>query len=417
MVVSDSTKFESVKNVFESICTEVTADRHLANKLQYLQLSFVNKNPDHIEFFGGHLTGVNTVRFTSEDSDRWFNQILEVSETAVEEPLHSLKDINPDFFISSSPLNLSVVWIVHILQHSPKLSDKQRHEAQVNALLYLQFKFFCSLLFHYFRYPADRELAEATYATLTNKFTLKIRGSWLAVFRQRAEDILSTSSPHYDVIERMDSDIGVVKMLNDVQGRLRDMLKNIYGVMMRVHESGARIISTSSVIEHDGVSILKDRTRGLGVYTTYIKSVIPDKNSFIRSELLGVNESIVQTAPPKLVRQTLEYLSDNYLRKDTRKINQLVDDIMVHAFGYLLEIQGSLKSGIDLVGLLERLRGIYTSSRSTDPDLLALRENMEDIVKKAIDTKTAATIASVRTAVLLYIVSRAFTMRHYTTGG
>lgn len=408
---------DSVKSVFEQTCPSVVADRHLARTLLDLQLGFVNKNPDHIEFFGGHLTGVNIVRFLEKDSDDWFGRVLESSEAAVKDPLHSLHDINPAYHISSSSLNLSVVWILHILHHSTKLTDKEKREAQINALLFLQYKFFCSLLYHYFKFPADREVAEATYASLTNKFTLKTQGSWLAVFRYRAVDILSETSSHYDAIVRMDNDIGVVKMLNDVQGRLRDMLKNIYAVMIRVHNSGTRISSTSSVVEHDGVSILKDRTRGLGIYSNYLKSIVSDKNSFVREELLEVNEAIVPTAPPKLVKKTLEYLSDHYLKRGDRKIDGLLDSILVHAFGYLLEIQGSLKAGIDLAGLLERLRGIYTSSRSTDPNLLALREDTEAIVRKAIETKTDATIASVRTAVLLYIVSRTFTMRHYTSGG
>lgn len=408
---------DSVKSVFEEYCAHVVADKHLAKTLQRLQLGFVHKNADHIEFFGGNLTGVNVVRFLEQDSDNWFNDVLELSEADIKDPLHQLRDINPAFHISSSPFNLSVVWIVHLIQHTNHLTDKQKKEAQINALLYLQFKFFCSLLYHYFKFPADPETATATYASLTNKFTLKTQGSWLAVFRKRAEDILADNSPHYDAIVRMDSDKDVVDMLNDVQGRLRDMLKNIYAVMMRVHNSGIRITSTSSVVEHDGVSILKDRTRGLGIYTTYIKATISDKNSFIREELLQVSESIVPTAPPKLVLQTLEFLSDNYLKRGDRKIDVLLDDILIHAFGYLLEIQGSLKAGIDLAGLLERLRGIYTSSRSTDPDLLALRERTEELVRKAVETKTAATIASVRTAVLLYVVSRTFTMRHYTSGG
>lgn len=407
----------TIKSVFEEYCAHVVADKHLANTLQRLQLGFVHKNADHIEFFGGNLTGVNMVRFLGEDSDNWFNNVLELSEAAVKDPLHSLSTINPTFHISSSPLNLSVVWIVHLIQHSTRLTDKQKKEAQINALLYLQFKFFCSLLYHYFKFPADPETARATYATLTNKFTLKTQGSWLAVFRKRAEDILSDTSPHYDAIVRMDSDKDVVDMLNDVQGRLRDMLKNIYAVMMRVHNAGERIHSQSSVVEHDGVSILKDRTRGLGIYSNYIKATITDKNSFIRDELLQVSESVVPTAPPKLVHQTLMFMSENYLKRGDRKIDILLDDVLIHAFGYLLEIQGSLKAGINLAGLLERLRGIYTSSRSSDPELLALRERTEELVRKAVDTKTAATIASVRTAVLLYIVARTFTMRHYTSGG
>ena len=119
----------TVKSVFEEYCAHVVADKHLANTLQRLQLGFVHKNADHIEFFGGNLTGVNMVRFLGEDSDNWFNNVLELSEAAVKDPLHSLSTINPTFHISSSPLNLSVVWIVHLIQHSTRLTDKQKKEA------------------------------------------------------------------------------------------------------------------------------------------------------------------------------------------------------------------------------------------------------------------------------------------------
>ncbi len=409
--------FFLVKDVFDYYCQDIEADRNLLKVLDRLQLGFVNRNGDHIEFFGGHLTGVNIVRFTREDSDIWFDQVLDISEAAVAPALHHLPGINPAFHVSSSPLNLSVIWLLNKIHHSDKLSDKQKLEGQINALLYLQFKFFCSLLYHYFKYPADKEVAEATYAMLTNKFMLKTQGSWLGVFRKRAVDIVSDTSPHYDTIVRMDSDKAVVDMLNDIQGRLRGMLKNIYAVMMRVHQTGTRISSTSSVVEHDGEAILRDKVRGLDKYTTYIKSVISDKNSFIRDELLEVTEAVVPAAPPKLILATLEYISDNYMKRGDRKIDELISDTMVHAFYYLLESHGSLKAGINLASLLERLRGIYTSSRSTDPDLLKLREEAENIVKRAIEARTPATIASVRTAVLIYIVSRAFTMRHYTSGG
>jgi hypothetical protein len=64
--------------------------------------------------------------------------------------------------------------------------------------------------------------------------------------------------------------------------------------------------------------------------------------------------------------------------------------------------------------MLVRLRGAYTSSRSSDPYLLEMRSLTEEVIRPAVKTKTQAVVASVRTAVLLYIVLRAYTKRHYT---
>jgi hypothetical protein len=64
--------------------------------------------------------------------------------------------------------------------------------------------------------------------------------------------------------------------------------------------------------------------------------------------------------------------------------------------------------------MLIRLKGAYTSSRSTDPDLLELRDLVEKVIRPAVNSRTEAVVASVRTGVLLYLVSRAYTMQYYS---
>jgi hypothetical protein len=285
----------------------------------------------------------------------------------------------------------------------------------IDVLLVLQFKLLTSRLYRHFPYPADKATAEATYAELSNKFAIKIYGSWIGLLRARSEEIISNTSIHFDTIAKMDRDSKVIYMLNDVQGRLRDMLKNIYGVFIRVHNQGSKIRSISATVEHDGVEILKDRLHGAGNYTRYLKSVVPDRNSFIREELLRVVEKLMHSMPPKLLEQTLEFISDHYLKKNELGVEKVIDGVMLHSFAYLADNRQLIRANVDLAELLVRLRGAYTSSRSTDPDLLALREDTAEIVKKAVHVKTESVIASVRTGVLLYLVARAYTMRHYSS--
>jgi hypothetical protein len=66
-----------------------------------------------------------------------------------------------------------------------------------------------------------------------------------------------------------------------------------------------------------------------------------------------------------------------------------------------------------VAGLLVRLKGVYTSARSTDPALISLREKTEAIVKKATGSNNVSLLPPVRTGVCLYIVLRALTMKHY----
>lgn len=408
-----------IKEVFEQVLKTLPIDSHLIKQIHRYKSDFVNKNKDHTEFFGGNLTGVHTVRFLDSDKSRWFEEVLDDCDPEeLREKLHVIPALQGEkgvFFISGDVMNLSCAWLLHRLHNASDIPADRKRNAMIDVLMSMQFKMLTSLLFHYFRYPADRAVAEATYAMLTNRYSLKVYGSWISVLQNRSEDIISNTSIHFDAISKMDSDQGVIRMINDIQGRLRDMLKNIYSVFLQAHHSGAKVSSTSSVIEHDGVEILKDISKSQATYIRYIKGIIGDNNSFIREELMRVVVNIMPSASPKHLRLVLEYLSKNYLRIQSDEMISFIDEALIHSFTYLAENKSTMRSGIDLPNLLIRLRGVYTSSRSTDPDLLALRTRTESIVRKAIDTKTDAVVASVRTAVLLYLIARTYTMRHYLT--
>lgn len=406
---------ESIKSVFAQECADLKIDAAFIKRLHNYQVSFVNKNDDHIAFFGGHLLGVHVVRFTPADQDRWFDEILEVDPNPLEERLLALPDVNEDFIVSSNTMNISCVWLAHAIMESKLLSDQQKQDGMVDAMLVLQYKFLTSLLYQRFRYPADPAVAEATYAQLSYKFAIKQHGNWFALLKSRAESIIEKSSIHRRVFEKMDSDLDVVYMLNDSQGRIRDIVKNIYGVFKTVHSQGVKITSTSGVVEHDGQEILKDKTKNASAYVRYINAVITDRQSFMREELLGVVEKLMHTMPPRLFRETLVWMSDNYRQSGAQVIEEVITEVLLHSFEYLSDNRALVRNENDLPGLLSRLRGVYMSSRSSEEAVLSLREKTEYMVKQATGSKSGSVIASVRTGVLLYLLCRAYTMKHYSS--
>lgn len=403
----------SIKGVFESECADLMLDAQLAKRLHLYTVGFAHKNQDHIEFFGGNLTGVQVVRFTDADRSQWFTEILQADEDALQARLLALPTVNADFNVSSDTMNLSCAWMLHALLHSKKLNDHQRHEAMIDVVLVMQYKFLTSRLYRHFKYPADRATAEATYAALTYKYAIKQFGSWAGVLNARAEEVISPNGLHRKAIDTMDPDSSVVYLLNDTQGRIRDMLKNIYDVFLQVHRQGIRISSTSSMVEHDGVEILKDKSKNLLAYTRYINSIITDRNSFIRDELLTVIEKQMKTMPPRLFRESLEWMSNNYRQAGAGMVEELLNETLIHSFDYLAENRNLVRNSTDLAGLLTRLRGVYMSSRSTDPILFSLRDKAEQIVKLATQNRNTSVIAAVRTGLLLYLIARAYSMRYY----
>lgn len=404
----------SIRKVFDHYTGHLEFDKALAKKISDYKVGFIHRNREHAAFFGGNLLGVQVVRFLDTDSEKWFDEVLQVDELEVQDDIHDLPTVNAEFNISSNIFNQSCVYLVHKFNNS-SLPMAAKKEVMVDILIVLQMKFITSLLFRYFRYPADRALAESTYASLNNKFAIKEHGSWLKVLEQRALDTIGPQSIHLKAINQMEPDYATINMLNDMQGRIRSYVKNIYAVMELVRVSGGKInVTSASTVGHDGEEILRDSTKGIATYTQYIKNIIADKRSFIREELLGPVLKAVPSASERFLVASLEHLSENYYRKDHKDIDKILELSMVHSFHYLSNNRQALRANADLADMLIRLRGAYTSSRSTDPYLLEMREITEKVIRPSVKTKTTSVVASVRTAVLLYIVLRAYTKRHYT---
>lgn len=406
---------QNVKSIFEDECGKLVLDSKFVKRLHAYQVGFAHKNEEHVRFFGGNLLGVEVVRFTSNDRDQWFHEILQAHEYELERRLIALPGVNEDWIVSSDTMNLSIAWLSHVLYHAPKLSDKEKHQAMVDIFLILQYKYLTSLLYRYFKFPCDKAVAEATYSQLSYKFDIKKYGNWQALFNARAEEIISDKGIWKDVIRELDNDVRIGKMLADIQGRIRDMMKNIYGVLDRVRKQGVRISSTSSIIEHDGEQVLKDKSKNLLAYVRYLNSIVSDKNSFIRPELETIVAKAMPTMPESLLNTSLVWMSNNYRQPSAAVIEDLLTETLIHSFDYLESDRAAIKNTTDLPGLLSRLRGVYMSSRSTDPTLMDLRKKAESVVHQATGNKNTAVISAVRTGILLYIVLRSFTMKHYST--
>ena len=410
--------YKNIKAVFDEVCSELVIDEKLIKRLNDYHTKFINRNADHIEFFGGNLLGVQVIRFAPNDRNEWFNDILQVDEYDLEDKLYSLPDVNPEFQVSSDVMNLSCLWLSYAFLRNTKLSIKQKEEARFTIMMILNIKLLTSLMFHYFKYPADREKAAATYAELSYKYAIKQEGSWYKVLEKRSEDILHDNSIHAKALTKFDNDVSIIYMINDIQGRLRNMVKNIYSVFMRIHEQDVRISTSSALIEHDGTEVLKDKTKSLQTYTRYLLDILADANTLVKDDLVNVVTKQIKTMPEKLLRQTLEWLTNNSgSGKHAPLIEESVNLLMIHAFNYLQGNKVLLRNTADMSTLLTKLKGTYMSSRNTDAELKQLRSNFEKIAKLATENKNSTVISSVRTGTMLYLVIRAISMRHYANNG
>ena len=413
------THARSIKEVYDTLGAHVKFDKKILRGIIELDTKFVNKNEEHMGFFGGATTGIHTVRFLDRDSDNLFIELLGIDDLELTNALYEARGDDGELVIvqsrnvSSDVFNITVAWMVHKFHTSEHLTEEERYEGKVRAITYLFYKFLTSLLVHYFKFKPSKAVADATYAALNNKYALKKLGSWQALIRYLAENQAQSSKikSHQRMMAEFSPDKAITYFLNDTQGRIRDMWKHIYRTFIKIHESNERVVSLSSLVEIGGELTIRENTNSPAIFARYLKGIFNDINNLQKPEILKTVERELPSMPPRMLSQTLEWACTNYKFSKETDIDELIDVVIEHAIGYLYS--KNIKA-TDLKNAIRELRGAYGSSRSTDSKLLKARTDVERAVKLATKSTNAAAIAATRTGFMLYLVCRAFSMKYYS---
>jgi hypothetical protein len=402
---------ETIKSVFEDAAQDFVVDAKLIQRLREFERTFVNRNEDHIAFFGGNLTGVHPMRFRESDRDKWFVEILEIDDLLVEEGIRRLPH-DQTWIRANDIFNLSCIWLAYRIMNSD-LSPSMKEEGATLTIQIMEYKFLGSLLSHWFKYPADEGTAHATLAAMSRKYLIKTSNSWHDLLERRAKEMISSRSVHRRAYMEMTSDKEVINMVNDIQNRLKELIKSIGKIFYDLHAKGIRVNSERSVREIDGSVVLNDKTRQFSTFIRYLHEVMDDSKSFIKDELVDVIADSMHTMNPRHLVEVLEWMSRNRHVARHEYITELADETLIYAFDMITSDRSLYNSKGGLSPLIAKLRSMYMASRMSNESLLKTKELSEKVVTNAIATRNASVIASVRTGVQLYLVLRAMAMQYY----
>lgn len=402
--------FNSIKAIFEAHGAHLTFDQRLADKFNIYCKSFINKNDDHIQFFGSNLTGVYPVRMTSVDEMEWIVDILGLDNIEIKQQVKSLPNINENWIRGTDVFTLSGFWVVYRLLAS-NLPIKIKEKAIHSTILNIHFKYISSIMAHYFRFQVDKAVAQAVYDRLSLKFRLKTEGSWLGLLEYRAKDLMAEKSIHYPTLTNYSPDEGIQYLITDTQGRMRDVVKNLWAVLAEVRQEDKRGIN-KAMIDLDGDLSVRDVTAQLTPYKDYLMTISKEPNSFLKTEVVNVVCDVMATMPPDHFKKALQ-LVVVLRQKNNPKVEKLLELTMVHVFDQFAKDRTLQKSIKDLPVLVSHMRGLYTAPRSKG-DILVLRKGFEEIVHKYLKLKNPAEVSAVRTGILLYLVIRTFAKDYYS---
>ncbi len=404
----------TIKHVFDEAFEGVKFDKDFCKRIVQYSLRYMNRNDDHAAFFGGVLLGVNPIRFLDQDRDTWYNEVLDIDEDLLAHAFRKVKSINFEFKVMSDVFNYTPIYVCHRLEQT-KLPDSVKKEAMIHAFMVLHYRFLTSLLVKRFRYPADPEVAQATYASLSGRFDIRRYGSWRALLQARAEDLISPNSIYRRAIQGFAPDPSLIRVVTDTQGRIREVVKKIYAIHKRFSDEGVKIRSTTDTyVNTDGEMVLKDKKNGYASYLRYANTVVQSEKDFIRDELAQVVESSMNALPPPLFRTTLRYMSNNYNAPHHQYLEELTKETLPYTFEYLQQNRSLFGRQTDLALLLSKIRALLMASRSSDPTVLNLRAMADKLVLAAVGKRHDAVTAAIRNGVLIYIVLRTMAKGHYS---
>ena len=416
-----------IKTYFDKLGIKITPD--ICRKMHALVISWETRGTTPLTL-NSQLLGTHTIVFTATDRSALFHlvgitepdfkrQITAVSRATRPPPIDTSRRV------SSDPFNLLSVWLLHRAYED--LYQKDQHlctQFMLDVAKYLHYKFFTSLINHYFPHGADDGVMLAVLTSLNRRFDIVTHGTWKATIEARSKDLISQNSVdniHWKTITTFTPDQLVLYVVTDTQTRLRDKIGNIRDQYYAYHKDGTKIASTSATgTDIDGEKILIHRSTTLDTALASLLVELLSVNSFVRQSLVNDMTRQVNDVSPTLLRLALETLSQQAAIQMTER---KIDDVKTHPDGtityvgvralvreiVLSSFEYCAKNNVDMqskVKVFNAIRNRYTSSQIKDQRILGVKTAIEQFIDDNHITSRPATKSSLRLAIILYVLAK-----------
>lgn len=410
---------QTMMEVLDEHFKDVKFDAALCKRIIEYSIRFMNRNEDHSAFFGGVLMGVNPVYFYDTDRELWFDDVLGVDEDMLQYDFQKAEGVDPkNQKVASDVMNHTPGYITQRLMKATGIPIKTVHEACRHAFQVLHYKYITSLLVRRFKYPARREVMEATFAQLNYKFDIKTIGSWGKLIKDRAEGIIDPHSIYGPLLydkPNVEVDYWMRRVVTDTQTRIRELVNRYYSMYITVLNSGVTIRTTSDMmVTLDNEMVLRDKVSGYRSFIAYAHGFCSNRENLIKPELLPIIESAMHTMPSQMLVTSLEFLARNFNQPRNKDLTKFVDECLLYSFEYMQSIKASIQRQNDLKELVTRLRLLLMAPKTSDVRVLMIRDMGDAIVKNATNSRHSGAIASTRTGLVLYLILRTLTKSFYT---
>lgn len=379
------------------------------------KIFFLNRDQDEfLDIFGVSDYQIKKININS--------LIAHLSTSDIRKILHKLQVVDTSRKVQSDPFNIFIAYLLHLVSVTNGLTVDEKHSTKMALLKILQYKFFTSLVNHRFTYGADMAIMQATINNLSNKFSIVQYGTWKKVMEVRAEELISKTSIHYGTIENFNDDLGIFYLITDVQTRIRNQI-NIIVTQYYIRKEENDKVGSYGLAGNDveGEKVILSSTSTLDSMTSNLSAEILSVYQFLDSQLIATTCSLFPGLRDHMFKDVLKKFSETALiQQKTGKLLEvkhikngeqyigasiLVRNIIQKTYRYCAQNNVNIKAKL---AILNCAKDVYSSSRITDEDILSVRNSVGIFIDGCDITRREATKASLRIALILYIIIKSF---------
>lgn len=374
----------------------------------------------HVLALNTQMLGTQSIVFTSADRAFLF-ELFDLKESELAKMIRKIPSINTDHRVASDSFNLLSMWLLHSA-HIFLKNDKARASFQRNIVKYMHYRFFTSIVNYYFSHGAKEDVMTATINNLSGKFDIITYGTWKATLEARTDDFLSDKSIHKSTILNMDDDEHIKRAITDLQTRIRDKIKNIANAYYDNKDKGVQVKSQSRVIDdNEGEKRLSQSNATIDSMITAITSDLMNKNRWIQTSAVSsisrqfttISQSMLKStledmsaiAQSQAKRKTVDIITENKDGTVTVGMRALVREIIRFTYRYMVINRIPMTNKVTLYN---KIQSTYASSRISDKGINDVKTHMYQVLDDMGKTSREATKASLRIAVIMYIIVKTF---------
>lgn len=354
---------------------------------------------------------------------RLFNPVssmtLGISNSEMKQIIKEIPTIDDNFVVASDPFNVFTIWVTYNILNS-KLDNKLKYQAAQSTLLLLHYKFFTSLVNYRFKYPANEAAMITTYESISNKFDIKVLGTWKKVMEKGADDAIDPVGIHGKTWTTFDNDLKIIYIITDIQSRLRSKINLFYEAYMQVKTEGDLIGSYDTVgTDTEGQKQIMANEHGIDIAVSSVYQDCMSVSRIVDIKAMKLAVALFSAIRLDQLKQLIIAFSEECVKlaklgADDKIIKDKETGEEILVGGHILIqsiIQQSYRycrnNDIDVTIPSKFIRGVkdvYTSSRINEQGILQVRDSVMYYVTKLQGSTRESTVTALKAAFIIYIV-------------